>query len=158
MTDRKKSYAAIIFKRRGSTYQGSVPIRDLALLRGDPAETMRVVTDIYQRALAEIKQWQRDVKSPRQSKTPLSAKKAWELGDIIYSLKADLAEHACQLENLYDHLTRHAGTSTWLRQYVTFRRYVDNVDAIPDDLKWNNIAKTAKSAGLSIAVRDSKEK
>ena len=147
MTDRKKSCAAVAFKKRGATYQGSVPLRDLILLRDDPAETMRVVTDIYQRALAEIRQWQRDVKSLRRSKTPLSARKAWELGDIVHRLEADLADHACRLENLYDHLARYAGTSAWLSRYVTFRRHVDNVDAIPDKLKWNSIVKTAKSAG-----------
>lgn len=151
MTNRKKSCATVAFKRRGAAYQGSVALQDLELLRNDPAETMRVATGIYQRTLAEIRQWQRDAKSLRQLQTPLSAKKAWELGDIVHRLEADLAEHACRLENLYDHLTRHAGTSAWLSQYVTFRRYISNVEAIPDGLKWNSIAKTAKSAGLSIA-------
>lgn len=152
MTKNREAFAKISFKKRGNSYQGSVDLRDLALLPGDPAETMRVVTAIYEKALAEIRHWQRDVKTLRQSKTPLPAWKAWELGDIVHRLQADLSAHACQLENLYDHLARHAGTFGWLRQFVTFRRYVDNAGAIPDGLRWNSIAKRSRTAGLSIAA------
>ena len=147
-----KSCASVAFKRRGGAYQGSVPLKDLALLRNDPAETMHAVSTIYRMALREIRQWQRDAESVRQSKMPLSARKAWELGDIVHRLNADLAEHSCRLENLYDHLARHAGTSSWLSQYVTLRRYVNDKEAIPQSLKWNSIAKKVKPAGQAIAA------
>ena len=152
MTKRKKSCAEVSFKKRGASVQGSVALRDLALLPSDPAETMRAVTAIYEEALAEIRQWQRDARTLRQSRVSLSARKAWELGDIVHRLQTDLAVYGCRLENLHDHLSRHAGTSAWLRKYVTFRRYVDRVEAVPDGLRWNSIAKKARTAGLSITA------
>ncbi len=149
--ERKDSCAAIAFKKRGRAYRGSAPLSDLALLRNNPAETMRAVTDVYRRALQEIRQWQRDVNSLRQSKIPLPAKKAWELGNVVHTLNADLAAHGCWLENLYDHLERHARLSPqWLGRFVTFRRYVHDVDAIPEDLKWNRVVRSAKSTGQAI--------
>ena len=152
MRDHRESYAALIFKRLDGIYRGSVPISDLALLNNDPAETMRAVTDIYRRALSEIRQWQLEAKSIRRSKMPLPARKAWELGDIVYRLEIDLAQHSCKLENTYDHLTRHAKTPGWLGSFVTFRRYVDDKEAIPENLKWNSVAKKAGSVGQAITA------
>ena len=152
MTGHNSSYASVAFKRREGTYRGSALLSDLTMLRNDPAQTMRTVTSIYQGSLGEIRQWQRDVKYLRESRTPLSAKKAWELGDIVHRLRTDLAKHGCRLEDLYDHLERHAGLPRkWLRQFVTLRRYIDNMDTIPDGLRWNSVAKKAKSAGQAIA-------
>ena len=153
MTKGKDSRAAIAFKKRGGAYRGSAPLSDLALLRNDPAETMSAVTDVYRRALRQMRQWQRDIKSLRKSKIPLPASKAWELGNVVHTLNADLAAHGCRLENLYDHLERHAGLSPkWLGRFVTFRRYVYDVEAIPDGLKWNRVVRSAKSTGQAITA------
>ena len=127
-------------------------MRDLPLLRDDPADTMRTVTAIYQVALKEISQWQQDTTALRLSGTALTGKQAWELGDIVQRLQADLAQHSCQLDGLYEHLARHAGTTRWLKEYVTFRRYVEDVALIPEDLKWNSIAKKPKAAGQAISA------
>ena len=151
MTVRIGGYAAIAFKKLGGTYRGSTPLRDIALLRNDPAHTMRAATDTYQGALREIRQWQGEVELLRQCKMPLPARKAWELGNIVHRLNEDLATDGCQLESTYDHLKRHAGLAPkWLGGYVALRRYVDDVNAIPPGLKWNSIIKSVKSAGQAI--------
>ena len=152
MTDKQEAYAGVAFKRRGADYRASAPLRDLALLRDDPAKTMRAATVKYRTALRDIRQWQQDVEALRRSKTALPAKKAWELGNIVHKLDEELAKHGCQLEDPYGHLERHAGLSPkWLAQYITFRRYVEAIDAIPDTLKWNSIMKSVRSAGEAIA-------
>lgn len=152
MKEKEEGRAKISFRRRGSTYQGSVALQDLDLLRDDPAETMRIVTGIYERSLREIRQWQLDAKTLQLSRMPLPARKAWESGDIVHRLQIEFADHGCRLENLYDHLARHAGTSEWLSRFVTFRRYVNSTEAIPDGLKWNGVAKRPRTAGLSVAA------
>ena len=152
MTQDQRPLASVVFEKRGEEYQGSVPLTDLALLRDDPAETLRIVTGLYSGALEQIQQWQSDVKSLRQSRTPLPASKAWELGDTVAKLSEDLEKHGCCLDGLYDHLERHAGLSRkWLGNFMTFRRYVGDKDMIPEGLRWNEILKTAKSAGQAIA-------
>ena len=144
--------AALEFKDLDGTYRGSVPVGDLALLPNDPAETMRIVTTIYQNALDEIRQWQQEAQALRRSKTPLSARKAWQLGDVVYRLESDIEQHSCRIVGIYDHLAQHAGTPGWLGSFHTFRRYVDDPEAIPENLKWNSIAKRAKSAGQAITA------
>ena len=147
------TYANVAFKKRGKTFQGSVPLGDLALLPNDPAETMRAATIIYEQSLADIKRWQGEAKSLRQSKTPISVRKAWELGDILFRLNAGLAEQGCRLEKPYDHLERHAGLSSKrASSFVTLRRYVTDKDAIPEELQWNRILKAVKSTSQSIAA------
>lgn len=76
MTEKKEGRAKVSFKRRGSSYQGSAALQDLDLLQDDRAETMRIVTGIYERSLREIRRWQLDAKRLQLSKTPLWARKA----------------------------------------------------------------------------------
>ncbi len=153
MTVGKVIYASVAFKKHGGAYQGSVPLSDLALLPNDPADTMRAVTGIYEAALLDIKRWQREAKSLRQSRTPMSVRKAWELGDVLHRLNTNLAGHGCQLENLYDHLEHHAGLPPKrATSFVTLRRYVDDADVIPQQLQWNRIMKTVKATSQAIAA------
>lgn len=152
MKDGNDVHASVAFTRRGGSFRASAPLSDLALLRNDPAQTMREVTDTYERALREIRVWQLEVETLRKSRVPLSAKKAWELGNIVFRLNADLAVHGCRLEKPYDHLKRHANLSPkWLTQYVTLRRCIDDVDTIPSDIRWNSIMKSVKAGVQSIA-------
>ena len=154
MTGQRTAYASVAFQAHTEgEFRGSVPLSDLALLPDDPAETMHSVAVIYQNALGEIKRWQEDAKSLRKSKTPLSARKAWELGDILRRLDDDLAGYGCQLENPYGHFEQHAGIPyKRVGGFVTLRRYVPDIELIPSDLKWNSIIKTVKSTGQAIAA------
>lgn len=152
-------YASVAFKKRGSGFRGSVPMGDLSLLSNGPAETMQAVTMIYQSALVDIKIWQKDAGELRKSKTPMTVRKVWELGDILHRLNADLAEQGCRIENLYDHLERHADISPKrASSFVTLRRYVDDAEMIPEGLQWNKILKTVKSTSQAIAHGSLSEK
>ena len=145
-------YASVAFKKRGSTFRGSVPIGDLALLPKGSAETMQEATIIYQDALADIRRWQNDANILRKLRTPMTVRKVWELGDILHRLNSDLAEQGCRIENLYNHLERHANISPKrASSFVTLRRYVADVELIPEDLQWNKILKTVRSSTIAIA-------
>ena len=150
--------ASLSFIKRGSSYRASVPLKDLALFRGDPADVMAKATGIYNKALLDIKEWRQSANASYQSRESLSARQAWELGDIIHKLNEEFANIGCRLEDLYTHLKRHAGLSEYRSsRCVTLRRYVSKVDAIPVDLKWSSMEKSVKataqviSAGLVVA-------
>ncbi len=150
--DAQIRYANVEFKKRGNTFRGSVPIGDLALLPNDPADTMNKATLIYQNAVMEINGWHQDADALRKARTPMPVRKVWELGDILHRLTAGLAQQGCRVENLYDHLERHAGIpSKRASSFVTLRRYVDDVEMIPHELQWNRILKTVKSTSQAIA-------
>ena len=147
-----KARITISFKRKGNLYRASASLSDLGSFNSDPAEIMKAASDAYKLALLEMKQWRKEFKALQQDRTPLMAKEAWELGDVLHRLHAKLATLGCRLEDPYGHLKRHAGVpQKWLGQFVTFRRYVNAQDSIPKELKWHTVAKTAKTAGLSIA-------
>ena len=153
MSEDRSTYANVEFRKRGGAYQGSVPLGDLPLLTRDPAATMSAVTALYRAAVADIGRWQDDVKALRQSRTPMPVTKAWELGDILHSLNADLAEHGCRIDKIYEHLERHAGLSSKrASSFVTLRRYVDDPTIIPPELQWNRILKTVKTTSQAIAA------
>ena len=150
--------ASLSFIKRGSSYRASAPLKDLALFRGDPADVMAKATDSYSKALLDIKEWRLRAKASLKSGESLSARHAWELGDIIHKLNEAFANIGCRLEDLYSHLKRHAGLSAYRSsRCVTLRRYVSKVDAIPVDLKWSSMEKSVKataqviSAGLVVA-------
>lgn len=154
MIANNKAHVPIAFKKRGGAYRGSVPLKHLTMLQNDPAETMSAATDIYISTLREIKNWQIQARELRSSNIALPAWKAWELGDIVYRMNANLSERGCRLEGVYDHLHRHAGLSPkWLGKFVTLRRYVEESEIIPCELRWNRIRDSAKSFGRTITKK-----
>ena len=154
MTASTKAHVPVSFKKRGGAYRGSVPLKHLALLQNDPAATMSTATDIYISALREIRDWQIQARELRSCQKALPAWKAWELGDIVNRMKANLAEQGCRLEGVYDHLQRHAGLSpSSLSKFVTLRRHVKDSGNIPYELRWNRIRDAAKSFGQSISEK-----
>ncbi len=154
MTGQNNMHASLSFTKRGSLYRASIPLKDIALLHGDPAEVMSKATAIYGKALIDIKAWCRDVNSAGQKKKPLLARKAWELGDIIQILIEDLDLIGCLLEGLHTHLARHARLSSYRSsRCLTFRRYIDDIYAIPVDLKWSRVEKSVKASAEAIIAK-----
>ncbi len=83
----------------------------------------------------------------------MSARVAWELGDILFQLNIGLESLGCRVEHLYDHLEEHVGLSPKrASSFVTLRRYVDDPTLIPEELQWNRILKTVKTTSQSIAA------
>ena len=153
MTRQCDMSASLSFTRRGSFYRASIPLKDLELLQGDPADVMSKATEIYGRALSDIRAWSRQANLARQNRKPLLARKAWELGDIIQNLNEDLDVIGCLLEKLHSHLKRHVGLSSYRSsRCLTFRRYINDVDVIPVDLKWSKVEKSVQSSAEAIAA------
>jgi len=145
---------AVEFKKIGGAYRGSVQLRDLSRLQGDPAATLRAAANSYRASLDEIKQWQNDARALRDNRAPLTAKKAWQLGEILHRMQTRLAMHGCKLQSVYDHLERHAGLHPKrAAEFIAFRKHIDDEALIPPDLNWHRIVKTVKSSAAEIAAR-----
>lgn len=146
-------YASLSFTKRGSFYRASIPLKDLSLLDGDPADVMSKATDLYSRALRDIRMWRRQANLARQNRQPLLARKAWELGDIIQRFNDDLGTIGCLLEKLHSHLKRHAGLSSYRSsRCLTFRRHINDIHAIPAGLKWSSVEKSVQASAEAIAA------
>lgn len=143
---------AVEFKKIGGAYRGSVRLRDLPKLRGDPAETLRAASGIYRESLAEIKRWQKEAQALKENKSPLPARKAWQLGDILHRLQTELMTHGCKLQPVYGHLQRHAGLHPKrAAEFAALRRHLDDDEMIPRGMTWNSIVKSVKPNAAAIA-------
>ena len=152
MKDNGQSFASVSFRKRGWFYQGLVSLDGLASLHDDPAETMHALTISYAQSLEEIRKWRRRANALRKKRQALPAVKAWVLGNIVHELNANMASHGCKIDDPYGHLERHARLHRkWLQPFVTFRRYVPNMEDIPGNLKWHEVMKAPKLAGESIS-------
>ena len=146
--------ASLTFTKRGSVYRASIPLKDLALLQGDPAIVMSKATDIYHKTLHDIRNWLKHVKLARQKRMPLLAREAWKLGDIIKDLREDLGLIDCHLESVHTHLKRHAGLSPYRSsRCLAFRYYINDIYTIPADLKWSRVEKSVKASAEAIYAR-----
>lgn len=149
---RRNDCAAVEFKRVGGAYRGSVSLRDLSKLRGDPAETLRAVAGVYQKSMNDIKQWQREAQTLRDAKSPLPARKAWQLGDILHRLQTELMARGCKVQSVYDHLERHAGLHPKrAAEFAAFRRHLDDAAMIPRAMTWNRIVKSVKPSAAAMS-------
>jgi len=151
--------AAVEFKKIRGAYRGSVQLRDLSQLRGDPADTLRAVAGIYRESLGEIKRWQKEARALKE-RAPLPARKAWQLGDILHRLQSRMAAHGCKLQSVYDHLERHAGLQPRrAAEFIAFRKHIDDETVIPRDLTWSRMVKQVKSSSAAMrCARDGVER
>jgi len=124
----------------------------LSRLVGDPAESLRAATEAFNVAIEQIATWRRETAKYRKQGQSISARRAWLLGDIVLRLMTELQQNGTRLENMYEQLGRHAKTPARLDRYVSFRRYLENIDFIPDDLKWAEVADQPALIGRWIAA------
>jgi len=150
--------ASVTFKKRGKVYLGTVPLAHLAVLHGDPAVAMSTAASLYGDAIASIKQWQRDIRRSNGQRTPLLARKAWEVGDVVVRLHQELAMLGCSLENPYSQFLRHTGISpSSLSRFVTLRRHVEDPTSIPEALKWDDVRDSIGATASTLTSKATRE-
>ena len=144
--------ASLEFVRRDGRFRGQVPMGHLSRLVGDPAESLRDATEAFGVAVEQIAVWRKETTKHRKAGQSISARRAWLLGDIVLRLTTELQENGARLENIYEQLGQHAKTPARLDRYVSFRRYLENIDFISDDLKWTEVADQPALIGRWIAA------
>jgi len=96
------------------------------------------------RLLAQMDQMKRDL-------VPVPARLAWLLGDAVFRLKDSLEDMLLEVDDLYSHLERDTDvTRAFLKDAVTFRRYLPDLAALPLDLTWHRCKDAPRRAALEI--------
>ena len=114
----------------------------------DPQDLAREAVAVYQRQVGHLRAAVHQIDALRKTRRRVSARKVWQVGDLVFRLTRELADLELELDGLYDHLTRDVGVKRkWLEKAVILRRYVDDVSLIPQSLNWGRIEKgTARAA------------
>jgi len=125
---------------------------------GDPEPVLREAARVYERSIEGMRSLMAEMRESRADRRPIPARKIWQLGNAILTLRDGLAELSLQLDGVYRHLVRDLGVKTkWLEKVVIFRRYIPAHDAIPESLNWGRCEKGTRriaerlSRGLPLA-------
>ena len=88
----------------------------------------------------------------RQRRVPIPARKVWLLGEIVFDLINELKLLNLEIDGLYDHLVRDLSVKRkWLEKVIILRRYVPNVEIIPESLPWGRCEKGTKAVAKELA-------
>lgn len=125
-----------------------------ALESGEKADELATrAADIYDKSIKEMILLVRTINACRESRKPVSSRIIWRLGDMVFSLRADLAEFGLQLDGVYEHLTRDLNVKTkWLEKVIILRRNIAEEESIPESLNWGRLEKGTSRKSKLIAV------
>ena len=139
------SNASVALEPRGEGFVASIPLAQLELLGDRPDERLQVACDAYGRTVAIIREVLADIEQLKSRRTPIPARKMWELGDAVVNLSTELEENSMEMEGLNDHLVRDLGINAKrVGTIVTFRRHLPEQEMIPESLGWSQCEKQAR--------------
>ena len=117
-------------------------MEDVILGDDDPEVKLERAAAVYQRSITKMRELVKEIRSFRDERKPLPARKVWQLGDAIFELQHKLGELSLQVDGLYDHLVRDLGVKRkWLEKVIILRRYLPDENAIPQSLNWGRCEK-----------------
>lgn len=146
---RRTAFVRIDAPERGQ--RASVAVNDLSILGPLPEERLREAAAIYSRHLSTMRDVLRGLRKDRESRRPVRARVVWRIGDMIFSLRDDLAAISVELDGLYSHLVRDLQVKQkWLEKVVILRRYLASESMIPEHLSWGKCEKGTRRVATEL--------
>ena len=145
----------VSFEPSRGTFRGFLSIHTALEGDSDPEALARDAAAVYQRLVGQMRSAVTEINALRSARRHIPARTVWQLGDLVFRLRGELAELGLELDGLYGHLTRDLGVKRkWLEKVVILRRYIDDLSVIPESLNWGRLEKgTARIAqGLANAT------
>ena len=143
MTNRKLGFVS--FERINDKFRGYLSMG--VALGGDkePEILLQKSIKIYENALKKMASIISDVKNSRASRVPVSARKIWQIGNIIFKLRDELEKIGLEIDGIYDHLPRDLEVKRkWLEKVIILRRYLPDIKQIPESLNWGRCEKSTR--------------
>ena len=138
----------VSFEPANGAFQAFLSIHTALNGDSDPEDLAREAGAVYERLVGQMRSAVEEIDALRRTHTLVSARRVWQLGDLVFRLTRELADLDLELDGVYEHLTRDLGVKRkWLEKVIILRRYIDNVSVIPERLNWGRCEKgTAKIA------------
>ena len=140
----KSNKTVFVSFRPGSNgrFTAFLSLEELGSLSKDPEKVLGEAAELYQRFISKIRAAIVQMNRSRAEHKLVSARMMWEVGELIYGLKAKLEGLSLELDGLYTHLARDLNVKRkWLEKVVIFRRYLPTKNLIPDSLNWGRCEK-----------------
>ena len=137
--------ALVALEPRDEGFVASVPIAVLDRLGDKPETSLQTACNAYARAVGSMREVLAEIDQLKSRRTPIPARKMWELGDAVVALGNELEEGSMEIEGLSDHLVRDLGINgKRMGTIVTFRRHLPDRELIPESLGWSQCEKQAR--------------
>ena len=132
-------------------FRGSVPMEKLDALGNNPELELKEASRIYQNSVSRMQLLLAEMAGFKARRSPIPARKVWELGDAVMSLTCDLGIKSMELDDLYKHLVRDLGMNEKrLGTMITFRRHLLRQEYIPETLGWSQCEKGARKVAENL--------
>lgn len=139
---KNKKPVFVSFEPINGKFRGYLSI-DVALSsEKEPEILLQRATKIYEDALTKMASIVFKIKNSRENRTLVAARKIWQLGNVIFTLRDELEEIGLEIDGIYDHLTRDLEVKRkWLEKVIILRRYLPDINLIPESLSWGRCEK-----------------
>lgn len=139
---RNKNLAFISIKSIDGKFKGYLSMEAVFGGGKDPEVILHEATIIYQKAINKMIFIVNLIKDSRAKHNPVAARKIWQLGDTIFELRDELEKIGLEIDGVYDHLSRDLEVKKkWLEKVVILRRYLPDINLIPESLNWGYFEK-----------------
>lgn len=147
MTASKLAFISV--KPIDSHFVASISMDDLDIMIDDTEHLLNDIANLYATYISAMKIRVEIINSLRQQNKRVMARSIWHLGDDVFRLIDELKSRHVQLDSIYEHLVRDLGISRkWLEKVIITRRYIPNIDSIPETMTWGSIEKGTRRKAL----------
>lgn len=139
---KNKKLIFVSFKPINGKFRGYLSIEVALSSEIEPEILLQKATKIYENALTKMAFFISEIKNSRVNHTLVAARKIWQLGNVIFTLRDELEEIGLEIDGIYDHLTRELDVKRkWLEKVIILRRYLPDINLIPESLSWGRCEK-----------------
>jgi hypothetical protein len=132
----------ISFDISNDKINASLSMQGFISAEGDIEKTLDSAKNIYGNALKRMNILLTERKNFLNSRKKIPARLIWQIGDEVFHLNEDLLIINLQIDNIYFHLIRDLGIKRkWLEKVIIFRRYLPDINRIPETLNWGAFEK-----------------
>ena len=143
MTNRKLGFVS--FEPINDKFRGYLSMEVALGSEKEPEILLQKATKIYENALKKMASIVSEIKKSRVNRTPVSARKIWQLGNVIFKLRDELEKIGLEIDGIYDHLPRDLEVKRkWLEKVIILRRYLPDIKLIPESLSWGRCEKSTR--------------
>jgi len=140
----------VSFQRDKEKHNAFIPMQEFLSSNKDIELLLDKATKLYSNTIAIMNTLVEEINEYRSNHKLLPARKIWVLGDCIFKLVIELGNLSFQIDGLYEHLERDLAVKRKrLVKVIIFRRYIQEIDSIPESLNWGKCEKgTRRKAEL----------
>jgi len=148
-----KKLIFISFEMINGEFRGLFSMKDALSIDKEPRALLRRAAKKYAKAIGRMVSILDVIKSLRKKHEHVTARKMWQIGNIVFLLLDDLKSLGLQIDGIYDHLERDLVVKRkWLEKAVIFRRYIPNIGLIPKSLNWGKCEKGTRRVAERIKI------